>query len=427
MSGQSRMGYGDPKAMRQQAAGLFATHLQRNNRFSHLWGKMPKGPEGANNTIRRQTTQHLPFVRCMDLGKGTGDEITFDLLNPFGAIPIMGSQNAEGRGTGLSNEQDRLRVNQARIVVTQPDTMTTIRSPVDFRAHTRPHAEATMNRYIDQTMIIHAAGARGSINNKNWSVPLESHKDFADVMVNPVKAPTRNRHFVAAGNYVEGFDVNGGEMKIQSTDILSMGIIDSVRAVMDDMILPPPQVKFEGDEAADDEPLRVMLVSNLQYNQLAAQKDFRSIQLAAHTRASQAKQHPVFRGDVGIWNGFLIVKNAWAIRFFAGDTIKYCADHTGAESSALVPAALGANYAIDRAIILGGQAVGEGMAKSHHTGIPFFWKEQMTDFDDKAEVMIGTIRGASKFRFNVDTGDGHEATDYGVCVLDTVVPLQKVG
>lgn len=425
MSGQSRMGYGDPKAMKQQAAGLFATHLQRNNRFSHLWGKMPKGNEGALNTIKRQTSQHLPFVRCMDLGKATGDEIIFELLNPFGALPIMGSEMAEGRGTGLGSEQDRLRVNQARIPVTQPDTMTSIRSPVDFRAFTRPFAQQAMDRYIDQSMIVHAAGARGSMNNLQWSVPLENHPKFNEIMVNPIKAPTKNRHFVAAGGYADSFAESGGEMVIQSTDILSMGVIDSLRAVVDDMVLPPPQVKFEGDEAADDEPLRVMLVSNLQYNQLAANKDFRSIQLAAHTRASQAKQHPVFRGDVGIWNGFLIIRNQWAIRFFAGDTIKYCADHTGTESSVKIPAALAGSFAVDRAIILGGQAVGEALAKSDHTGIPFFWKEVVTDFDDKAEVMLGTIRGASKFRFNVDTGDGREATDYGVCVLDTVVPLQK--
>ena len=109
-----------------------AMHLKRSNKLSHLMGKMPKGDSGAIETIRKQTTSHLPFVRCMDLGKGTGDEITFDVVNPFGAVPIMGSEYAEGRGTGLSTDQDRLRVNQARIPINMGDTMTTIRSPVDF-------------------------------------------------------------------------------------------------------------------------------------------------------------------------------------------------------------------------------------------------------------------------------------------------------
>lgn len=425
-SQNSHAPYGDKKNMVQQAAGLFATHLKRNNKLSHLMGKMPKGDSGAIETIRKQTTSHLPFVRCMDLGKGTGDEITFDVVNPFGAVPIMGSEYAEGRGTGLSTDQDRLRVNQARIPINMGDTMTTIRSPVDFRKLGRPVAQSVMDRYVDQTLIIHAAGARGSVNNLTWSVPLESDPRFNAVMVNPVKAPTKNRHFVAAGGYVEGFKQSGGEMTIASTDVFSMNIIDSMRAVMDDMVMPPPIVKFEGDAAAEDEPLRVMLVSPLQYNQFAADPNFRAIQMAAHARASNAKQHPVFRGEVGLWNNFLIMKQNIPVRFFAGDTIKYCADHTGTESSALVPAALGTGFAVDRAIILGGQAVGEAMAKSDKSGIPFFWSEKEMDHGDKIELLIGAIRGVSKFRFNINTGDRVEATDYGVCVLDTVVPLNKV-
>lgn len=426
-SQNSHAPYGDKQNMKEQAAGLFAVHLKRNNKLSHLVGKMPKGEAGAIETIKRQTSSHLPFVRCVDLGKGTGDEITFDLVNPFGAVPIMGGEVAEGRGTGLSLSQDRLRVNQARIPINLGDTMTTIRSPADFRKLGRPVAQSVMDRYIDQSLIVHAAGARGSVNNFTWSVPLESDARFNDVMVNPVRAPTKNRHFIASGGYVEGFKQSGGEMTITSTDKLSMGVIDSMRAVLDEMILPPPIVKFDGDAAADDEPLRVMLVTPLQYNQLAADPAFRTIQAAAHARATSAGQHPIFKGEVGIWNNFLIVKQQIPIRFFAGDTVKYCADHTGTESSTTVPAAFAAaKVALDRAIILGGQAVGEGMAKSDKSTVPFFWSEKEMDHGDKIELLIGAIRGVSKFRFNVNTGDQVEATDYGVCVLDTVVPLNKV-
>jgi hypothetical protein len=40
----------------------------------------------------------MPIVRCMDLTKMAGDEVTFDLINPMGGKPIMGSRMAEGRG-----------------------------------------------------------------------------------------------------------------------------------------------------------------------------------------------------------------------------------------------------------------------------------------------------------------------------------------
>ena len=141
-------------------------------------------------------------------------------------------------------------------------------------------------------------------------------------------------------------------------------------------------------------------------------------------RASQAGQHPLFLGEAGLWNGFLIIKMPKPIRFYAGDAIKYCASHTSeAESSALVPASFSTTHAIDRSIILGGQAIAEALAASDKSGIPFFWSEKELDHGDKAELLIGAIRGVSKVRFEVDTGEGKEITDYGVTVVDTAVPI----
>ena len=68
--------------------------------MARLTGAMPKGTAGAEATLRKQTSQHMPIVTCQDLSKGKGDEVTFHLLNPVNAKPIMGSRNAEGRGTG---------------------------------------------------------------------------------------------------------------------------------------------------------------------------------------------------------------------------------------------------------------------------------------------------------------------------------------
>ncbi len=283
-----------------------------------------------------------------------------------------------------------------------------------------------MDRYCDQSLIVHAAGARGYHNNLNWSIPLESDSRFTDVMVNRVKAPTKNRHFIANGGGVSSFKTNAGEVAIASTDKLSMGVVDSLRSVMDEMVMPPPMVIFEGDMAAEDDPLRVLLVTPLQYNQFASDPAFRTVQANALKRASQAKQHPVFLGEVGIWNGFLIIKQNIPIRFFAGQAVKYCASSTSeTESSVLVPASFGTSFAIDRAILLGGQAVAEALASSDKSGIPFFWSEKEMDHGDKVELLIGAIRGVSKIRFDVNVGDTNEITDYGVCVLDTVVPLNQ--
>jgi N4-gp56 family major capsid protein len=418
--------YGDKTAMVQQAVGLFAMHNQRNGTWRNLTGAMPKGTAGATATIRKQSTQHMPVVRCQDLGKQKGDEVTFHLLNPVGAKPIMGSRYAEGRGVGMKLSEDRLRVNQARFPIDLGDTMTTIRSPADFRALGRPVASSLMDKYVDQSLLAHTAGARGFQNNIEWVVPTEADPDFAEIMVNPVKAPTKNRHFIADAGAIKPFAVNAGEVDLGTTDLLKMDTVDAIRTYVEQIPLPPPVVKFEGDPAADDSPLRVLLVSPAQYSAFATDPSFRQFQASALARASRMSNHPLFTGDVGLWNGILIVKQSRPIRFYAGDTIRYCAAFDSeVESTCVVPAGFGTNFAVDRAILLGGQAVAEALASAgeERGGIPFFWSEKKLDHDDKAELLIGAIRGVSKIRFEVDTGSGKQFTDYGVTIIDTAVPI----
>ena len=91
MTTKTQMRYGDPMAMVQQAAGLFATHNTRNTQMARLTGAMPKGTSSATATLRKQTTAHMPIVRAQDLGKGRGDEVTFHLL--FQSTPAI----ADGR------------------------------------------------------------------------------------------------------------------------------------------------------------------------------------------------------------------------------------------------------------------------------------------------------------------------------------------
>lgn len=423
-NGKTHAAYGDAANMKMQAAGLFATHMQRNSTLNRLAGKMPKGTAGAEVTLRKQTTQHLPVVRCQDLGRGMGDEVEFQLLNPVNARPIMGDRQAEGRGTGMSLSTAKLRVNQARFPVDLGSNMTAIRSPVDFRALGRPVAQNLMDRYADQSLLVHLAGARGFHDNIEWVVPVAAHADFQEIMVNPVKAPSKNRHYVAAGDGVTGVTDNSGELKITSADMLMMDTVDSMRTVLDQTSLPPPVVKFEGDKAADDSPLRVWLMSPAQYNRFAADPKFRALQASAVARASQANQHPLFLGEAGLWNGFLLIKMPRPIRFYAGDEIKYCAQvDSETESSLKVPAAFADKFAIDRSLILGGQAVLEAFARSHNSGFPFFWSEKKLDHDNKAELLVGTVRGVAKTRFEVQTDTGMEVTDYGVTVVDTAVPI----
>ena len=416
--------YGDRTNMIKQAVGLFATHMQRSGIMNLLAGKMPAGEAGAEATLRKQTDSHMPIVRVQDLGKKTGDELIFNLLNPVGAYPIMGSNYAEGRGTGLSLSEARLRVNQARFPVDLGNVMSQIRSPFDLRKLGRPVAQSLMDSYKDQSLLVHLCGARGFHNNIEWRIPLADHANFKEIMVNPVKAPTKNRHFTADGAGVASFTVNAGQVAIATTDMLTLNTVDAMKTVLDQIALPPTMIKVAGDRSAEDSPLRVWLMSPAQYNKFAADPAFRQFQSAALARASNANSHPLFQGDVGLWNGFIIRRMPRPIRFYAGDTIQYCASYDSEiETAATVPASFGDKFAVDRSIILGGQALAEALAASEHSGVPFFWSEKELDHGDKWELLIGTIHGMSKIRFDVDTGIRREFTDYGVVTVDTAVPI----
>ena len=218
----------------------------------------------------------------------------------------------------------------------------------------------------------------------------------------------------------------GNEITIATTDVMNSDLVDNLRTILDSMAVPPPPVIFEGDKMASDSPLRVLLVSSEQYTSFLQSNSgqFRTLQANAMARSQMAGNNPLFMGDAGLWNGILIIKMPKPIRFYAGDTVKYCASKSSeSESSVIVPSSFGSNFAVDRSIILGGQSIAEAMASSNKSGIPFFWSEKELDHGDKMELLIGAIRGVSKIRFDVDTGEGNEITDYGVTVVDTAVPI----
>jgi hypothetical protein len=105
--------YGSPQAVKIQSAGLFAASMQRQTTLNRLTGKLPQQAD-AEATLRRQSGNELPIVRCQDLSKTAGDEVTFDLINPIGGKPIMGERYAEGKGDRMDFSQDSLRINQTR-------------------------------------------------------------------------------------------------------------------------------------------------------------------------------------------------------------------------------------------------------------------------------------------------------------------------
>jgi hypothetical protein len=259
-------------------------------------------------------------------------------------------------------------------------------------------------------------------------VPLASDADFSQIMINPVRAPTKNRHYRSTGSGIEPMAASANEHTFSTTDVLNADVVDGLRTLLDGMPMPPPPVKYADDQMSEDAPMRVLLVSSEQYTSFVQSTGFRSLQAQALARAQMAKNNPIFLGEAGLWNGILIVKMPKPIRFYAGDPINWCESFVSTTETTddLVPASFGTTHAVDRAILLGGQSLCEAYGKNSKTGNPYFWSEKELDHGDKLEVLIGKIGGKSKVRFKIDHGTEEQYTDYGVMAIDTVVKIAGI-
>ena len=427
---------GADQAIKLQSIGLFHAVKQRPTTLNRLAGTFPKGTE-AEAGLKLQTKNSYPIVRAKDLQKAAGDTIQFDFINPPGGKPFMGRSYVEGKGYAMTFASDSLVINQTRYPLSAGDTMSQQRTVHQLRNLAMAMGYGYMVSLSDQRLLVHMAGARGFASGGEWIVPLASDADFTNIMINSVEAPTYNRHFCSNGSGIEHMSATGSEHNISTGDVANLDMIDSIRTWIDSVDFPPAPVIFDGDQAAYDAPLRVLLCSSEQYTSIIQSAtgavNFRTLQAQAMARAQLAKNNPLFMGDAQLWNGILIVKMPKPIRFYAGNAINWCASATSSTETTtdLVSTAFSTTHAVDRALLLGGQAVAEAWGNFRVEGGkkmdgPFFISEKWLDHGDKLEIVTGLVDGISKIRFNVNTGVQTEPTDVGIVAIDTAVRLAGV-
>lgn len=107
-----------------------------------------------------------------------------------------------------------------------------------------------------------------------------------------------------------------------------------------------------------------------------------------------------------------------------GEVVTVCTNSAAASTTtSTVDAALGgadvANYAVDRCLLLGAQAVAEVWGQHSKSGTHMAWHEETSDHDNVLEASISAIGGWGKLRFKDSTG---YTKDHGVAVIDAVAP-----
>ena len=147
---------------------------------------------------------------------------------------------------------------------------------------------------------------------------MEADADFGEIMINPVKAPTKNRYFVA-NDATSPADIG-------TNDALTLQDIDRIVAQLRESPVAMQSIKIKGDERAWNDPIWAMFVTERQWLYLqsrTSQKDWRQAVQNAFERKNAGVKHPLFDSYESImWSGVLIKRmNRYAIRFNKDDNV----------------------------------------------------------------------------------------------------------
>lgn len=412
-------------ARKLYSVALFAQTQKAPGLTRTLTGAAPATGD-AIAKMKAQTSPDMPIVRVTDLSKTAGDKVSVDMFGVIGGKPIMGDDDAEGQGEKLTEASMEIRIDLATKVVDAGGKMSQKRTVHSLRNIAMANLVSYFARFDDQTSLVHLAGARGFQNSEDWIVPLAADADFVEIVVNDVVAPSVGNHWVADGASIASGNDAANITALATTDILVLEHIDALRTHLDEMVYPLQPVRIADDPAAADDPMWLLYVTPRQWSSLLTNTSatgIRAFQQNAWNRGSYGSKHPLFKGEVGMWNGILVKKLNRAVRFNPGDAMRHVPTAnaaTGVEANVTIPA-LGAGFAVDRALLLGGQALANAYGANKSSDYHFAWHENKYNFERALEVAGDVMGGKAKLRFKL--GDSGNIVDHGVMVLDTVVRL----
>lgn len=386
--------------------------------------------------LRRQSTTDMPFVRVQDLASSAGDTVRIDCAHVIKLRPVMGDENAEGRGAKLDFSYKDVRIDMATLPVSAGGRMTQKRFQHDLRTVAVAQLKGAIPNFLWQRALVQAAGARGVQDGVDWILPLQSDAEFDAMIVNPVKAPTYNRHFVVQGTSL----TQGGAQlgSIASTDVLKLSHIDDLSAILREYTVRVMPVNIPGDQAASTAPIRgILMLDGLVWTNLlkdtTAGANIRQWQADAMKRAEygQLRAHPLFSPGAFIWNDILVrPMGDFGIRFLASTVTKHITAanrYSATETDVTVNGSLGAGYQVCRNLLLGAQAVGMCAGVNTGSGVPYSLLENRTNYERNLEMAGELICAEDKLRFALPDGQGNlEPTDIGVVVIDSVTPRLSV-
>lgn len=425
-------------ALVKESVALTAVAIKSPTDLTPLIGKAPT-QSGAESTIKQQSSPGLPGILVTDLSaKKTGTQVTIEAYDTLGGDPIMGDEMREGRGENVDISSMDAKIDLAsKVINAVPGTMIDQRTKINLRSMAMAQLMGYFPRLLWNRTLVHLAGARGDQRGKAWHIQTVAQSGasaFNRKMINPVLAPTYNRHLVIGGSTV----VQGGAQlgSIDNTDTWKLSHIDAIAEYLDSLEFKVQPIKLPDDPAANYSPIRgVLYLDPIAYQTLLTDTtsgyNIRNWQALAMERANLMglKKHPLFMGDVVMWNRIVVRPMEYTISFTTGDTpaiISSANRYTATETTATIGSGFTTTHRVSRAVFMGAQAFAVLQGNNTSSGMTAAFKERMYDYDSKHEAMGEWMGGETKLRFSFRDADGNlEPTDHGALVIDAAV--RRVG
>lgn len=392
------------KAMVRNAA-LFAEASRLRTLTNMLTGEAPKGTKDIG---KLQTDHGAPIVRITDLEKQPGQEVTVDIIHNLRGRPTMGDRKITGRADTMKFASDTILVNQGRHQVDDGGAMMQSTTSHDMRSIAKKLLSGYIKDLDEEITLYHLVGARGSDFDAQTSiVPLESDREYAEIMVNKPTPPTFSRHFY-------GGDATSIQT-LDSTDLMSLEVIDRLSLFTSESGSPIKHVQLNSETAMNEEPFYVYFITPRQWydlQQSASTKDYNAL-VATASKRSQGFNHALFRGDCLMKENILIRKLTRRVRFGVGHLVNVSRNDRDATIEQL-----DAPVAIERSILLGSQALGVAYGHTKTAKSHFSIREDEADNGNLMEYTIAWCNGKKALQFKDRDGYKH---CHGRIVVDTAV------
>jgi hypothetical protein len=428
------VGKGNALANKQFSTALSAMAVRQPTPLAALTGPMPTH-DAAMRKLKQQTTTEMPIVRVDELSKGPGDVVQVDCAHVVKLRAVMGDRNAEGMGAALKYSSKDVTLDMATLPVSAGGKMTAQRTQHSMRLNALAQLKRAIPAFRWQRCLTLLAGSRGKQDGTDWVLPLASDPEFVEMMVNAVKAPSFNRHWVVNGS---GLTQGGAQLaSIATTDGMKLSHLDEFAAIFDEMTIKMAPIQIPGDPAAGDDPIKgVLMVDPLVWDSIltdtTAGNNIRTFETNAMQRAKYGdlSKHPLFSGSPILWNGVLVRKMQYAVRHDAGDAVAHVTAGnrlTGNETNVTVAAGLSTTHQVSRSVFLSAQALAMVSGANQTSEETYSLLENKTNFERNLEL-AGEIMGTEdKLRWLLPNADGDlEMTDFGVAVIDSVVRKRSV-